>query len=373
MSLILKKIQLYLAPAVLVLLLVTTSFVAANNYDQQIQQLSNQNTEMGHQLSHLAAEAATFQGIIADLQARIDGIQSQISKNEARNRELLQEIEIAEAELEIQKSLLGASIRAMYIQGDITTIEMLAASKSLSEFVDREQYRNSVRNKVKQSVDKINELRLELKKQKDEVEALIAEQSSLRDQVAVQQGEQERLLGLNQQEQAQVDGEIRENYAKIAELRAQQARENARFIATAGTSSVCGGGYPGSTQGPIGIWGCDHPISNTIDNWGMYNRQCVSYTAFKVANSNRRMPYWGGIGNANEWPRNARAAGIPVDGTPRVGSVAISMAGYYGHSMYVEAVYGDGTILISQYNAAWDGAFSTARISPGGLHFIHFP
>jgi peptidoglycan DL-endopeptidase CwlO len=373
MSLILNKIRIYLAPIVLALLLITTSLVAALNYDQQIQELSSQNAEMGQQLSRLNTEAADLQGTIAELQARIDSIQSQINKNEARNQELLREIEVAEAELEVQRSLLGASIRAMYIQGDITTIEMLAASKSLSEFVDREQYRNSVRNKVKQSVDRINELRLELRKQKDEVEALIAEQSELRDQVAVQQNEQQRLLSLNQEEQSQVDGEIRENYARIADLRAQQAIENARFITTAGTSSVCGGGYPGSTRGPIGTWGCDHPISNTIDNWGMYNRQCVSYTAFKVHQSGKRMPYWGGFGNANEWPRNARAAGIPVNGTPKVGSVAISMAGFYGHAMYVEAVYGDGTILISQYNAAWDGAFSTARISPGGLFFIHFP
>ena len=108
------------------------------------------------------------------------------------------------------------------------------------------------------------------------------------------------------------------------------------------------------------------------DNWGMYNRECVSYTAFRVAASGRHMPYWGGSGNANQWDDNARAAGIPVDGNPRVGDVAISNAGYYGHAMYVEAVHGDGTISISQYNADWRGTYSTNRISIGSLVFIHF-
>jgi surface antigen len=104
----------------------------------------------------------------------------------------------------------------------------------------------------------------------------------------------------------------------------------------------------------------------------MYNRECVSYTAFKVAVSGRHMPYWGGYGNANQWDDNARASGIAVDGNPREGDVAQTDNGYYGHVMYVEYVYGDGTILISQYNVNLDGRYSEKRISAAGLNFIHF-
>jgi surface antigen len=104
----------------------------------------------------------------------------------------------------------------------------------------------------------------------------------------------------------------------------------------------------------------------------MYLRQCVSYTAWKVHASGRNMPYWGGFGNAKQWDDNAIAAGIPVDRNPQVGDVAVSNRGYYGHVMYVEAVHGDGTISISQYNASWDGTYSEARIPIGDLVFIHF-
>jgi surface antigen len=119
------------------------------------------------------------------------------------------------------------------------------------------------------------------------------------------------------------------------------------------------------------------PQDSMLDNWGMFNRECVSYTAWKVYESGRNMPYWGGSGNANQWPGDARAAGIPVDGNPKVGDVAIKPSGPYGHAMYVEHVYSDGSIYVSQYNAQLNGTYSEAIISASGvqaygLEFIHF-
>ncbi|MDB5161213.1 MAG: hypothetical protein JWO96_593, partial [Candidatus Saccharibacteria bacterium] len=118
--------------------------------------------------------------------------------------------------------------------------------------------------------------------------------------------------------------------------------------------AVSGASYP---------W-ANAPFPNSIaDPWGMYERQCVSYTAWKVASSGRHMPNWGGRGSAKLWDDNARAEGIPVDTSPRVGDVAINNSGSYGHSMYVEAINGDGTINVSQYNASLDGRYSEATIS----------
>lgn len=130
------------------------------------------------------------------------------------------------------------------------------------------------------------------------------------------------------------------------------------------TRSVDGSRYPYKNAA--------YPSKNT-DPWGMYMRECVSYTAWRVAASGRTMPYWGGKGTAKLWDDNARAAGIPVDSKPRVHDVAVSNAGDYGHVMYVEAVNADGTITVSQYNARFDGAYSVVTRSPAGLVFIHFP
>lgn len=135
-------------------------------------------------------------------------------------------------------------------------------------------------------------------------------------------------------------------------------------VTSASFTSASGTSYP---------W-ANAPFPNSIpDSWGMYQRQCVSYTAWKVASSGRNMPSWAGRGDANLWDDNARAEGIPVDTIPRAGDIAVDNSGAYGHTSYVESVNSDGTINISQYNVRWDGMYSEeTNKSPAGLVFIHF-
>ena len=349
--------------AVLALGTVASQLVYADRFDEQINNLRQQNSNNQQADTLLENEEANLQAVLSRIQGEIAAIEEQIRANQAKRDETITKIAEAEAELEKQKELLGMNIRAMYIEGDISTLEMLASSKDLSEYMDKQQYRSSVQSKIKTTLDKVTALKAELKTQKETVEKLLADQQALQSQLSTQRAEQNRLVALNQDQQAQYEQSIQTNNAKIADLRRQQIAENARFTRGARTNIPDTTGYP---------W-ANAPFPNSIpDPWGMYQRQCVSYTAWKVYKSGRYMPYWGGRGNANQWDDNARAAGIPVDGNPRVGDIAVSNAGYYGHVMYVEAVYDDGTIYVSQYNAGWDGRYSEARISVGNLVFIHF-
>ncbi len=112
-----------------------------------------------------------------------------------------------------------------------------------------------------------------------------------------------------------------------------------------------------------------------IDRWGMYNRECVSYTAWKVYETYGYMPYWGGSGNANQWPGDARAAGIPTGSTPKADSVAIWNVGAFGHAMWVEAVNSDGSLWVSQYNYSYNGQYSEMSVSASmarQLTYIYF-
>jgi len=133
-------------------------------------------------------------------------------------------------------------------------------------------------------------------------------------------------------------------------------------IALTSIGPACGGGYPEK-------W-CRASLDTVVDDWGMYNRECVSYTAYKVAASGRMMPY--GFGDANKWPEAARARGIAVDGHPKVGDVAVLPDGDHGHSMYVEVVHEDGSLTVSQYNKAKIGTYSKERLTTEGMIFIHF-
>lgn len=343
-------------------LLVLAPIAHAVNYNAEISKLRDQNTASLSERQGLEAGARDLAGLIAGLQAEITTLEGLISENRAKDAQLQIDISNAEAELAVQKQTLAASIKQMYVSDEMTTIEMLATSKSLGEFVDQKQYKNAVQKKITDTMARIDALKKQLDQQKAEVQKLLVDQQAMQANLAAQKAENDRLLALNQQQQSEINQTMAANNARITDLQRQQAIENARYnvgkVTTGGT-----GGYP---------W-ANAPFPNSMpDPWGMYKRQCVSYTAWKVANSGRYMPYWGGRGNAKLWDDNARAAGIPVDTNPQVGDVAVSNSGTYGHVMYVEAVHDDGTITISQYNASWDGEYSVAKRSTNGLVFIHF-
>lgn len=323
--------------------------VNADQFDQKINQLQAQNNNLRAQNNNLVQEAVGFQATINNLAAQISALEAQIQANEAERKRL-------QAEIAYHKAILGKNIKAMYLEGEISTFEILASSNDLGSFMDKEQYRNEVKDKVSLTIKKIDELKAKLEK-------VIADQQAAQTQLNAQRAEQARLLALNEAQRAELDNQIKSNSSQISKLRSEQAAANARLFGVGVRNVSDPTGYP---------W-ANVPFPNSMpDPWGMYKRQCVSYTAWRVANSGRHMPYWGGRGNAKNWDDNARAVGIPVDRNPRVGDVAVSNSGYYGHVMYVEAVFGDGTIYVSQYNANWSGSYSEARIPIGSLVFIHF-
>jgi surface antigen/peptidoglycan hydrolase CwlO-like protein len=341
----------------------------ADKYDEQINALSADNAAKAGVVNGLQSQAGSYQAQIAQYQSQIDSIQSAINANEAKQADLQQQITDKQNQVNQQKAYLAEDIRTMYLDGQLSTIEELATSKNLSDYVDKEEYRTSVQNKIDTTIKQIAALQKQLEQQKKQLDDLVNSQKEQNAQLASKRGEQQQLLSYNESQQAAYNSQIKSNSATIAELRRQQLAANSRFIGggAAGTGPTCGGGYPSA-------W-CNAPQDSVLDSWGMYNRECVSYTAFRVAASGRYMPGWGWAarGNANQWPSNAQSAGIPMDygGGARPGDVAISTAGAFGHAMYVESVSG-GSVFVSQYNAALDGRYSTKTVSQAGLYFIHF-
>lgn len=335
-------------------------FVRADSFDEKINALNADSGNKKSAQQQLGVQANGIADVISNLQAQINAAQAKINANEAEMARLQGEIKAAEDELARQKDLLGQTIRQMYLEGDISTVEMLATSKDLSDFFDKQQYRESVRSKVKNTLDKITQLKLELNSQKETVQKLIAEQKALQGQLASQRSENNRLLSLNQAQQGALNSEIKANSAKVSELRRQQAVENARHGSGLVAGSSAKGGYPAK-------W-ANAPQDSLIDSWGMYNRECVSYTAWKVHQSGRHMPYWGGRGNANQWPNNTSNKSK----IPQVGDVAIAYWGYYGHAMYVERVSG-GKVYVSQYNYGVRGEYSEMWVNISEIGwFLHF-
>ena len=334
----------------------------AESVQDKINALQQENAQYQSAIQRLASEATSYADAINKLKAQIDTLQGQINSSTKEQERLQNEITEAEKELTKQKALLGKNIKAMYLEGDISTIEMLASSKDLSEFVDKAQYRNSVKDKIRESVDKITKLKQELVAKKEGVEALLKQQQEQQAALDNSRSEQANLLSYNQSQQNDFNSRTKDNQSKIDALIASQRRANfnpdggyyfLRFPGPVG--GVNPNAYPyrnggfGMSPGP----GCvdnDGP-----DPWGYCTRQCVSYTAWAVVASGRSAPMY--YGNARDWVSAAYARGITVSRIPQPGDVAISTSGYWGHAMYVESV-GNGTFNTSEYNSNLNGQLS---------------
>lgn len=324
----------------------------------------------------LATEADSLKRKIAEFDLQISGVSTQIELTGVKIAELEESLKQAQIELDRQKALLKTAIRALYKKGDASSFELLVGSASFSQFVNEQDYLERLKEGIQTSTEKVIELKLQIKAQKDEQEKLLVEQEAQKKALDASRAERQEVLNYTKGQES--------TYRQLVEsLRQQQLDVNRRIFAQSNAQLFSGdpskGGYPWDNQG--------YPCSG-IDPWGLCYRQCVSYTAFKVQQSGRNMPNnwpWyngqygpGHGGNARDWLGNARVDGIPYDQNPRVGDVGITASGPFGHSVYVEAVYDDGRIYISQYNyisgQIAPGRYSEAVMTPSSSwYFIHFP
>jgi peptidoglycan hydrolase CwlO-like protein len=338
--------------------------VTANTSDQ-IQRLQQENANNKNIVAQLQSQATSYKDAIDQLQSQINNVQAQIDVNTAKQNEIQANIVANEAELLRQRAVLGENIRVSYVESRISTIEMLATSKNLSDFVDKEEYRTVVKKKIQTTLVRINELQNQLKEQKVQVERLLAEQQSQRAQLASARAEQSRMLAYNQSQVSDYNKKTKDNNARIQALIAAQRRANNStdggyyFLRFAGpVNDFNPGEYPYKNAGfSMQLGPCSHTDSypDAPDRWGYCTRQCVSYAAWAVEASGRRAPMY--YGNAKEWVSAAYRDGVEVSRVPEPGDIAISTSGTWGHAMYVEKVEAS-RIYVSQYNAGLDGEFS---------------
>ena len=130
--------------------------------------------------------------------------------------------------------------------------------------------------------------------------------------------------------------------------------------------------YPWPTASPV-----------AVDPWGFTMRQCVSWTAFKLAQRGAPLDnLTEGWGNAADWDNASRRLGHGIGHKPVVGAVAHwnpgERAAWYangsptangeifggsiGHVGYVTGVHPDGSAVVQQYNGSGTGTWSIVRV-----------
>lgn len=372
----LNKKSISLIAIAIAMVVATPIGVMADEFDDKIKDLENQVSQFQNEAGRLRAEADTLQNKINSINAQKAAIQAQIDLNQTKYEQLQIDIAANEAKLEKQQEFLGKTLANLYVDSDMSAIQMVASSKSISDYMDKQGYRSAIRNKIQSSIKKVKQIKFELDEQKVAVERVLADQKAQREALAVQEAEQQKLLADTQGQEANYQAMVRDANSQINSLRAQQAAQLAATRAHAqrsGASIVAGdpsrGGYP--------AYLANAPMDTIVDDWGMYNRECVSYAAWKVYEKNGYMGHGGGRGHAYQWP--STYSNVPRGNQPRVGSVVVwnqyQIGGGYGHVAWVEGVNSDGSVYVSQYNYGCAGCYTEMTIPAGeasSLTYMYF-
>jgi surface antigen len=346
-----------------------------NDINSKISALRSQMNEYEQQASAYAAEADSIQKEINSLQVQQNTLKAQIELKEAERQQLLVEIEATTKRINDNSETVGYTVAQYYYTDEVSTLERLASAESFSSFIDEEMKFSTVSDTLSAIIEENKNLKAELEVKKKNAELILQDLTEQKNQLAQLEREQATLLAQTREN----ENSYRQLKADAASQKSALEEEQQKILADlARQYNVTGvtagdprkGGYPYSNR-------CPQQKDAFADQWGMYICECVSYAAWKVYSTYGYMPYWGGRGNAKQWPANARAAGYTVSSIPKVGSVGISTSGAYGHAVWVEAVSGN-RVYISQYNyrnAATNykaGEYSEQWVDAGMYQYIYF-
>jgi len=351
-----------------------TGRAGADSYQDRIDALSAQNSKSQAAIAGLQTQASSYQAIIDGLQSQINTLESSIKDNQTQQASLQQQITTDQQQIDQEKAYLASDVKAMYVDGTPSTLEVLATSKSLSDFVDKQEYRTSVQDKLQETVQKIAALQKELQDKKAQVDQLLSQEKTQQNQLTSDQSQQQTLLNENENQQSAYVAQVQSNNAQIVAIQRERAAAIASISGSGGKSAVgskikyknfwssgstCGGGYSY-------CWaGFDQRVS---DPWGLgYAHECVHFAADWLTRHGHHVPNMAGSGNADQWASHGT-----VVGSPQVGDVAYMPLAPVGHVGIVTAINGDGTYHIEQMNWPVGGYYSEMDLYPQNITFIRF-
>lgn len=345
--------------------------VYADKYDDQIKALQAQNELYTTNISELNKQSATLSNSIAELSSQASYLQNQINISQIKYDKITNQINQTEKDIKNNSDALGNTLADLYIDDNISDIELVASSRNISEYLDKQELRDSIKESLAAKISTIKKLKTQLEYDKIEIEKILNDQKIQKDELSKRQYDQALLLRQTQGKETVYQSLISNNQTKIAEARQLQAIMNSRSQKTGGLMLVDSGllsDYPWNSSncpmdGYISTGGAD---GNGTDGRGYGCRQCVSYVAWRIAKETGRYYSWPGRGDARYFTGNLSGVGYKV-GEPKKGSVAVLESGQYGHVAWVEEVSSDKSrVLVSQYNynyGAGSGMYSKMWLS----------
>lgn len=201
-------------------------------------------------LKGLEEKAETLKNRLSGLQTEIDTANQQIELTQIRIKQLSLKLKKAEVELARQEKILTESIRTLYIEGDVTNIELLFAADSLSEFFDQQEYLERLKVTVQDSANQVKEIKKSIEAEKLKQEELQEKQQAQKAVLDERRAEQQQLLNETQGSEARYQ-------AIVGDLKSQleEAQEELQRILSTGNFVSLGKVNAGDLIGRVGSTG----------------------------------------------------------------------------------------------------------------------
>lgn len=358
----------------------------ADQYDDQINALQQQANQYQAAANEKQKQADTLANKLQDLANQKASVQTQIDLSQAQYNKLQDQIKQTEQKISDNKDALGSTIADLYVDNTISPLEMLASSKNIGDYVDKQTYQSSIQDTLTKTISTIKDLKTKLEGDKAAVKDVLDKQNAQKNSLVAIANQQQQLLDKTKGEEAAYQTQAAAAKTQLESVSAQQRAFYESLVSHGGASAGVSGDFQYSnltpSDGGSGCGGGGYPLcgpqDSYADQWGLYNRECVSYVAWALVNRfGKYVGHFGGAGNAYEWPSTApRTSGAVRVYDPQPGdAVILPQSGSFapiGHAMVVESVNGS-TVHVSQYNFYGSGAYSSMDIQNSGVIYLRFP
>jgi len=122
--------------------------VFARDYDAEIDALNRQAQQAQNEANRLGTMAATLEEELGRINAQIDSIRTEIAKSQQKHNALVAEITKNKLAIEKSRKVMGKILSDIYLDDQISPLEMLASSKSIGDYVDKQEQRSSLRSSL---------------------------------------------------------------------------------------------------------------------------------------------------------------------------------------------------------------------------------
>ena len=262
--------------------------VMADQFDSQISSLQSQINEYQAQANKMAGKARTLEQQLGRLTSEKNAITAQVKLSQAEYDKLQKQIEDTQKEIDDNKDALGKIIADMYLDNNVSPLEMLASSSNIGDYVDKQAYRDTIRSTLSDTIDRITKLKQKLEADKAKVEEVLKRQKSQEASLAAKEAERAKLVAQTRGQEAAFQHLVSQNQSRLESVAAQQRAYYASLQASGngGNAGVVGSFSYSNWSGNMGCSG-GYPYcgaqDTSVDPWGLYNRECVSYVAWALS------------------------------------------------------------------------------------------